>query len=471
MQTAKVDNKNLYKLIYDINIICNFHISNMVLKNKYDIVIVGGGISGTALLYVLTHYTNIKNIALIEKYNKVAQVNSKSNNNSQTLHFGDIETNYTLEKATKVKRSADLVKNYIEKYDKDKLAYSKYHKMVLGVGDEQVEKLEERYEEFKDLFPELRKIYRDEIMKIEPKVVEGRDENEKIMALYSDNGYTMDFQKLSESFLDKAKDKNSGLDIFLGTKVSKIEKENDSFKIFINDNRVINSRVVIVAAGAHSLLFAKSLGYGKEYALLSVAGSFYLAPKSLNGKVYTTQIKKLPFAAIHGDPEVHDREITRFGPTAKAMFMLERHKYGTVWDYFKTAGLSVSAFLALGKILSDWVVFKYLFKNFLYDLPFIGKRLFIKEVRKIVPNIKLSDLTFAKGYGGIRPQIVDIPNKKLNLGEAKILGDNIIFNITPSPGASTCLRNAEDDVNKIVEFLGNGYNFDKKGFDEDFGDN
>jgi len=207
-----------------MNIICKLLHIKMVLKNEYDVVIVGGGISGTALLYVLTHYTNIKNIALIEKYSEVAQVNSKSNNNSQTLHFGDIETNYTLKKATIVKRSADLVKNYIEINDKDKKSFSKYHKMVLGVGDEQVEKLEERYEEFRGLFPELRKIYREEIARIEPKVVEGRDENEKIIALYSDNGYTMDFQKLAESFLEKAKDMNKDLDIFLGTKVDKIEK-------------------------------------------------------------------------------------------------------------------------------------------------------------------------------------------------------------------------------------------------------
>jgi len=438
----------------------------MVSTDRYDVVIVGGGVSGTALLYVLTHYTNIGKIALIEKYGKVAQVNSRSNNNSQTLHFGDIETNYTLEKATKVKRSADLVKNYIEKYDKDKLAYSKYHKMVLAVGDEQVEELEKRYVEFRELFPELRKIYREEIARIEPRVVEGRDDDEKIMALYSDNGYTMDFQKLSESFLKRAVDKNSNVDIILGKKVDRIEKKDGGFRLIV-DGKIINSKVVIVAAGAHSLLFAKSLGYGEDFALLSVAGSFYLAPKSLNGKVYTTQIKKLPFAAIHGDPEVHDRDVTRFGPTAKALFMLERHKYGTVWEYFKTAGLSVDAFLALGNILSDWVVFSYLFKNFLYDIPFIGKRLFIKEVRKIVPEIRLEDLTFAKGYGGVRPQIVDIPNKKLNLGEAKIFGDNIIFNITPSPGASTCLRNAEDDVKKIVEFLGSDYEFDSDEFGRD----
>jgi malate dehydrogenase (quinone) len=433
---------------------------------KYEVVIVGGGISGTALLYVLSNYTNIKKIALIEQYEKFAQLNSNSNNNSQTLHFGDIETNYSLEKASKVKRYADMVRNYIEKYDKKKVSYSKYHKMVLAIGDEEVNNLENRYEEFKNLFPELKKIYREEIKKIEPNIIKGRDEKEKIMALYSDNGYTMDFQKLAELFVNDSNKKNNKISFFLKTSLKKIEKSKNFLRVYTDKNE-IKTKFLVISAGAHSLLFAKSLGYGLDYALLTVAGNFYFAPKSLNGKVYTTQIKKLPFAAIHGDPEVRDRNITRYGPTAKLLFMLERHKYKTVLDYFKTAGLNYKSFLAIINILFDWTILKYLLKNFIYDVPFIGKMIFIKEVRKIVPDIKLKDLKFAKGYGGIRPQIVDIKNKKLNLGEAKIIGENVIFNITPSPGASTCLGNAEEDTKKIISFLGKEYKFDERRFIKD----
>lgn len=438
--------------------------------NVYDVAIIGGGISGTALLYSLSNYTNIDRIALIEKNPGVALVNSHRNSNSQTLHFGDIETNYTLEKAGKVNRAATLVKNYLLRNDSHQEIHSKYHKMVLAIGKEETAELRARYEEFKSLFPKLRLIEREEIALLEPKVVEGRAADEEILALYTDEGYTIDFQKLAESFLEKSiVNEQKTIDLMLGTKVRNITKEGEIYQVE-TDKEAIAAKVVVFTAGAYSLLFAKTLGYGKDYALLNVAGSFYLAPGVLNGKVYTVQLKKIPFAAIHGDPEVHDASQTRFGPTAKVTPLLEQRKYATFFDYLRTAGLSIAAFLSFFNILSEPAIFKYVVMNFIYDIPFIGKRLFLKEVQKIVPTIKVDEVQLAKGYGGIRPQIVNLKTHRLEMGEAKIVGENILFNITPSPGASTCLQNAEYDTEKIVSFLGEGYRFEKEKFEQELAD-
>ena len=52
------------------------------------------------------------------------------------------------------------------------------------------------------------------------------------------------------------------------------------------------------------------------------------------------------------------------------------------------------------------------------------------------------------------------------LGEASInTGDGIIFNMTPSPGATSCLGNAVRDVEVICEYL--EANFDKKHFNDE----
>jgi malate dehydrogenase (quinone) len=435
----------------------------------YDVLIVGGGVTGTALLYTLSKYTDIKNIGLIEKYSDFGLVNSASYNNSQTLHFGDIETNYSIEKARSVKRMADMVMKYLES-EKDnpsgKNLFSKYSKMVLAVGTNQVQELKKRYPPFSELYPKLKMVGREEIGKIEPRVLEKRDPEQEIIALVTEDGYTVDFKKLCHSFIDNALNKRPDLDIHLDTKLIKISKKDDHYAVLTNKGE-FRSVVVVIAAGGHSLLIAKSLGYGKNLAILSMAGSFYTAPKVLNGKVYTIQVPKLPFAAIHGDPEVHSEEITRFGPTAKPIFQLERHNMSTFFEYWKTFGLGVSPIISLVKIIFDKVLFSYIFINFLYDLPFFGKRLFIREVRKIVPSLKLSELKFARGIGGTRPQIVNNTTRKLEMGEAKLCGDKIIFNITPSPGASTCLGNAYADTDKIIGFLLNKYKFNKEAFERD----
>lgn len=429
-------------------------------RESYDVLIIGGGIVGTALLYVLSRYTNIPKIALVEKHKEFAMVNSHCNNNSQTLHFGDIETNYSVEKARKVKEAAELVLAYLKKYGEG--MFVKGYKMVLGVGHEEIRELEVRYEEFKSLFPKLKKLSREGIAAIEPNLVNGRNPNEELLALYTEDGYAVNFKKLAESFIQKALEADKTIDIFMNTEVKSIKREEDGY-ILDTDKNTLKADAVVVAAGPHSLVFAKSLGYGKELGILPVAGNFYCAKNVLRGKVYMMQIKKMPFAAVHGDPDVNNPDETRFGPTIRVLPLLERHNYRTLIAFLKTSAWNIDGVLSLLKLMGDKDILKYIIKNILYDLPLVGKWFFLRiEVRKIVPSLTAREIKLGRGIGGIRPQVVNIKTKNLEMGEAEIVGDKIIFNITPSPGASVCLKNAENEAQKVVDFLGHKFRFDRK---------
>ena len=121
--------------------------------HEYDLLIIGAGVSGTALLYLASRYTDLQRIGIIDKYAAPARVNSLSSNNSQTLHCGDIETNYTLEKALKVQRAANMLKNYaLQQPDFHHIIF-KYPKMVLGVGEYECQQLRKRYEVFSPYYP------------------------------------------------------------------------------------------------------------------------------------------------------------------------------------------------------------------------------------------------------------------------------------------------------------------------------
>ncbi|MFC7224233.1 FAD-dependent oxidoreductase [Halalkalicoccus sp. GCM10025322] len=434
------------------------------MTREYDLVIVGGGISGASLLYTVSKFTDIERVALLEKEGEIAAINSHHTNNSQTLHFGDIETNYSRKKAEEVNEGAQLLAGYLETEDPDREIHSKRSKMVLAVGEREVEELEARYhdEGFADLYPKLRALDREQIAEIEPKVVEGRDPETEMLALQTPDGYVVDYGETAKSFVDDAREEE-GVDVYTGTEVERIDETDDGF-VIETDAGWFEATTTVVAAGSHSLQVAKEMGYGENKSLLPVAGSFFLGGDLLNGKVYTLQMQKLPFAAIHGDADVHNPSITRFGPTAKLVPELERGRLSTVEDFLDVFGLNADSFLSYGNVLADRVLLPYVLRNLLYDVPVIGKWAFLPHVRKVVPSVGLDDIERATGYGGVRPQIVDTEGKTLDMGEAKIIGEDVIFNVTPSPGASTCLKNAMRDAETVIEFLDGEYEFDEAGF-------
>lgn len=440
---------------------------NKKIKNyNYDIVIVGGGITGTAILYVLSKYTNLNSIALVEKCADFAQINSNNTSNSQTLHFGDIETNYSLEKALIVKEAAEMVEGYLLKAKNSAgKIYAKSHKMALAVGDKEVNILEERFGNFKSNYPKLRLLKKEEIGKKEPMVIKGRNPKEDICAIFSEDGYIIDYKALAKSFVEDARrETEKKIDVLLDTSVELINKKEGEYRLKTN-KRFLKAKVVIFAAGAHSLLFAKSLGYGKEYFLLPVAGNFYAAnQKVLNGKVYTLQKEKLPFAAVHGDPDVHNPNEVRFGPTAKVIPVLERKNIKTFWEFLRTNRLDFKVLGSLLKIISDKDILVFILQNLVYDIPFLGKYFYVQTIKKIIPSAISQKLDFKKRIGGIRPQIVNKETKELIMGIGEIVGDNIIFNITPSPGATACLQTARNTVRKISGFFGKDFIFDENKF-------
>lgn len=237
---------------------------------------------------------------------------------------------------------------------------------------------------------------------------------------------------------------------------------------------IFYGKTVLFAAGPYSLFFARKLGYGLKFGIFPVGGSFmYSLRKLLNNKVYGVQIEGMPFARVHGDPDILDMDRTRFGPTTKLIPLMERHHYETFKDFMQLPLLSTKGGLAtLFEIINKNNMWGYALKNAIYDLPVIGPAAFLREVRPIIPTIKYGDIRLRKGAGGIRPQIVNLETRKLEMGDSNIVGTNIIFNTTPSPGASVSMYNGRRDAKKIVEFLnamGGNYYFDEEKFQEELG--
>lgn len=443
-----------------------------------DVLIVGGGVCGTALLYVLARYTPLRHLTLVERYGHLAQVNSRASSNSQTIHCGDIETNYTLEKALKVQRIASMIGRYASQLPAPQRERCVFHtqKMVLAVGEAEVVKLRERFQRFSPHFQSMQWLDREVIAEWEPRValVNGRPRPEELGAIgIRGEATAVDYEALAESFVGRAADlmatqPERTLGLHLGTELRSLTPDGDGFLVELHPSsgaegapgrfagvQRLRARHVVVNAGAHSLLLAQRMGYGLQYSCLPVAGSFYFAPSVLRGKVYTMQNDKLPFAALHGDPDVRVEGQTRFGPTALLLPLLERYRPSSFAEFLEVLRLDGHVLAVFRQLFGDPEIRAYILRNLLYEVPGLRRRLFLADVRKIVPDMQIDDLHVAKGYGGVRPQLIDKQQHKLMLGEVSIEAcPGLVFNVTPSPGGTCCLGNAVRDAQAIVERLG-----------------
>jgi malate dehydrogenase (quinone) len=442
------------------------------LPKSHELVIVGGGIDGAALLYVVSRYTDIKDVLLLEKYSDIATLNSNSRTNAQTLHVGDIETNYTVEKAREVKRAADYVLSYTRKELKASeraRIIQACQKMVLGVGSDEIESLERIYASgIRSVFPSMRKLGRSEIARLEPNVVRGRNPRERIMALSSGNGYMVDFGRLARTFVDKArKVHGKRIEVRFNDPVLDAKRGNEFYTLETKHGRLY-SDFVAFEAGTYSLYFAKKFGYDRNISILAVGGGYYFSKRVLNGKVYRVQKGGIPFAAVHADPDITNDKVTRYGPTATIELELEKDHPETAIDYIETFDLDMPTAETLENILLNRDISRIIRTNMLYSIPVIGKRRFLEnEARKIVPRLRYEDLWMGRHVGGIRPQIIDENRRKLVLGEAKLQREGLVFNITPSPGATSCIASALEDTLAIVKYLGKEFYADR--FEEDLG--
>ncbi|GAA8251321.1 FAD-dependent oxidoreductase [Helicobacter pylori] len=438
------------------------------MSMEFDAVIIGGGVSGCATFYTLSEYSSLKRVAIVEKCSKLAQISSSAKANSQTIHDGSIETNYTSEKAKKVRLSAYKTRQYALNKGLQNEVIFETQKMAIGVGDEECEFMKKRYESFKEIFIGLEEFDKQKIKELEPNVIlgaNGIDRHENIIGHgYQKDWSTMNFAKLSENFVEEALKLKPNNQVFLNFKVKKIEKRNDTYALISEDAEEVYAKFVLVNAGSYALPLAQSMGYGLDLGCLPVAGSFYFVPDLLRGKVYTVQNPKLPFAAVHGDPDAVIKGKTRIGPTALTMPKLERNKCwlkGISLELLKM-DLNKDVFKIAFDLMSDKEIRNYVFKNMVFELPVIGKRKFLKDAQKIIPSLSLEDLEYAHGFGEVRPQVLDRTKQKLELGEKKICTHKgITFNMTPSPGATSCLQNALVDSQEIAAYLGESFELER----------
>lgn len=198
---------------------------------KYDVAIIGGGISGVSIAFELSKY-NLR-VVLLEKENDVSMMTTKAN--SGIVHAG-----YDPLPDTDMARFNVLGNRIIhELYEKIHFPFKACGSLVVGKTKEDHEKINLLYERgIRNKVPGLRILKtRREVHDIEPYLVEDID-----YALYAPTAGIVSPWELCLGLAYTAK--INGVDFLFDAKVNRIKKKRNEFVIFFSGGEVSSSYVI-----------------------------------------------------------------------------------------------------------------------------------------------------------------------------------------------------------------------------------
>lgn len=220
------------------------------MKNKYDILIIGGGIIGASIAYELSKYD--KSVLILEKNPIWADETSKGN--SGVIHCGFDAESHKIEARLNVEGNELWQKEIFPHFT---FPRAKVDSLVIAFNKEEMQHAYNLYE--RGLTNKVKKSHmkildKEELLKKEPKL------SKKVKgALFCNNSYAIDSVEATKELIQKAKQKN--VEAYLNSEVTKIKFKNNEFEITINNKTKIIVSKVINAAGHYADTIAKMAGY------------------------------------------------------------------------------------------------------------------------------------------------------------------------------------------------------------------
>ncbi len=397
--------------------------SVLVLLEKYDISIIGGGLLGTCISYWLSSLYDLK-IAVIEKEPEVAM--HTSSRNTGVVHspfYLNPEKKSKLAKAAFV--SHDLWKMFAEKKD---LVWKTVGTLEIALDDTQ-HKILERYLRWgvqngiseKDLLM----LDRNEIAKKEPNV-------SCHSAVFCKTDVAVDYGKLTQEL--KNESQKNGTKFLLNHKVESIENKKEPVIHFENKTQ-LSCDFVINCAGGYSLDIAKKFDVAVQYSSLHFRGEYWIAQKEYTDLVKTNiysvpNYPDFPFLDPHWILRADGR--SEVGPNAVPVPSPETYSgYVGNMDTFISKLIDVVTGNARNLLLNaDFM--NLVAKEWLSS---VSKVVMIERVQKFIPKIK-PEYFLERGTAGIRTPIIT-PEGKFLPDVMEIEGPNSyhILNYN-SPGAT-----------------------------------
>lgn len=267
----------------------------------YDVAIIGAGVVGSAIARELSKY-QVK-ACVLEREEDVCAGTSKAN--SAIIHAGFDAKPGSLKARFNV-RGNEMMDELAEALD---IPFKRNGSLVVCTKDQDPEGLNELLEKgHKNNVPGLRILEREELLKMEPNIAD-----DVTHALFAPTGGIVCPFHMTIAFAENAV--NNGVEFFLNTEVTAIQREADHYKISVTDGEAIETKVVINAAGVYADEWNNRVS-NKKLSITARKGEYMLLDKTAGQHVSST-IFQLPGKMGKGvlvTPTIHGNLLV--GPTA-----------------------------------------------------------------------------------------------------------------------------------------------------------
>jgi L-2-hydroxyglutarate oxidase len=400
------------------------------MKTNYDFIIVGGGIVGLATAYKLQLKFPHKTIAVLEKEAKIGK--HQTGRNSGVIHSGIYYTPNSF-KARNCKNGREQLVEFAEKYNID---YETCGKVIVATKEEELPLLDIIYKKgIENGTPNICFLNAEETKEKEPYI-------EALKSIFVPTAGIINYVQVGQKFAELIHQTNNKSQLITLCEVDKIIDDKPYKKTIATSKGNFTTEKLIFCTGLHSDRNAKKNKAKIDMQIVGFRGDYYKLTKEAEHKVktlvYPVPDPKFPFLGVHFTKMIIGG--IECGPNA--VFSFKREGYSTTSFSLKDT-LEALVFKGTWRLF-----FKHWRKGIDEYKRAFSKRLFVKELQKMMPSLSPEDVEVARS--GVRAQAVDTQGGMVDDFEIEDVNGTIHVLNAPSPAATACLAIADEIVARAL---------------------